>query len=225
MTENEMKKTAGAKTANFLEKNKKGLVAVLAVLVVLLVGYVVYTSVSAGAAEKNLSKIDEISYELTNGSAGLDENELNARRSDALAKLAQFASKGGVSGVRANLLCAEIAFQQKDYENAVSYWRNAAKAGKKSYTAPLAYFNMAVCYENLDNLSEAAANYKIAADSKDFIMKAHAKFNYGRVLEAMGKYSDAVAAYTELNDQLPDDSWAKLAKTRIITLQTEGKAE
>ena len=56
-------------------------------------------------------------------------------------------------------------------------------------------------------------------------MRSHAMFSYGRVLEAQGKYADAVAAYKDLNSNFPDDSWANLAKSRVIALQNEGKAE
>jgi len=225
MTENVEKITAGAKTANFLEKNKKGLVTVLVTVIVLLAGYIVFANVTTKGSLKNLEKVDAISYELTNGSAGLEADELNARKASALEKLAAYTSKGGVAGVRANLLCAEIAYSQEKYEDAVVYWKKAAAAGKKSYTAPLAYFNMAAAYENLNKLDDAAASYKLAADSKDFVMKTHAEYNYGRVLETQGKYAEAVAVYNALNDEMPDDTWAKLAKTRVIALQVAGKAE
>ena len=43
--------------------------------------------------------------------------------------------------------------------------------------------------------------------------------------EAKGDFKAAVEAYTALNDRTPEDTWAKLAKTRILTLQVEGKAE
>ena len=35
----------------------------------------------------------------------------------------------------------------------------------------------------------------------------------------------SVAAYKDLNSNFPDDSWANLAKSRVIALQNEGKAE
>ncbi|WP_051537980.1 tetratricopeptide repeat protein [Treponema sp. C6A8] len=225
MAEIEVKPTASSKAANFLEKNKKGLVTVLVAAVVILVAYIIFVSVSSSFNAKNLQKIDEISYALTNGSAGLSDDELAGRRTKALEDLASFVKNSGVSGVRANLLAADIAYQAGNKEDAVAYWKAAAKAGKKAYTAPIAYFNIASAYEDLDKLDDAAANYKLAADNKDFVMRSHAAFNYGRVLEAQGKYAEAVEAYTKLNDELPDDTFAKLAKTRIIQLKLEGKAE
>ena len=224
-TELEVKTTASSKAAGFLEKNKKVLVTVLVAAVVVLVAYTVAVSVGAKSNAKSLQKIDEISYALTNGSASLSDDELASRRTKALEDLSAFVKKSGVTGVRANLLAADVAYQAGNKEDAIAYWKAAAKAGKKAYTAPIAYFNIGSCYEDLDKLDDAAANYKLAADDKNFAMRAHAAFNYGRVLEAQGKVTEAVETYTKLNDELPDDSFAKLAKTRIILLQLEGKTE
>lgn len=217
--------TSSVKLNAFIEKNKKVLLTVLVVIVCAVVALVAVSAVSSNGSEKALSAIDEISYTLTHESSALEASELDARRADALGKLAAYTSKGGIAGARANMLCAEIVYQQEKYEDSINYWKATANKSKKSYLAPIAYYNIATCYEELNKLDDAAANYKLAADSKDFTLKGHAKFNYGRVLEAQGKYADAVTAYTELNDELPDDTWAKLAKTRIITLKVEGKAE
>lgn len=225
MTEREELQTSSGKLNAFIEKNRKALISALVAVIVLLVAFIVVSNVVSKSSDKNLAAIDEISYTLTNESASLEEAELNARRIDALDKLAAYNSKSGIVGARANMLSAELAYQQTKYDDAINYWKAVASKSSKTYLAPIAAFNIASCYEELNNLDEAAANYKAAADNKDFALKAHALFSYGRVLETQGKYADAVAAYTQLNDELPDDSWAKLAKTRIITLKAEGKAE
>ena len=67
-------------------------------------------------------------------------------------------------------------------------------------------------------------NNKIS-DDENYILRTHALFSYGRVLETMGKVTEAIAAYTEVNDISPDDDWAKLAKTRAIKLQLQEKSE
>ena len=218
-------KTAGEKFGAFLEKNKKGVAALLIVVLVLIAAFVIFEVVYSKNTEKNLSAVEAISYELTDGAAALEDSELTARMDSALEKLASYTNKGGVAGVRANLLAAEIEYQKKNYESAAAYWDAAASKGKKSYTAPLAYYNKASCLEENGDLDGAAAAYKLAADNENFILASHAKFSYGRVLEAKGDYAGAVQAYKELNDSDPDDSWANLAKSRIIALQNEGKAE
>ena len=101
----------------------------------------------------------------------------------------------------------------------------AIAKGKKSYTAPICSFNKGVCYENLNKTDDAVAAYKYAAEFADFGMAPHAYFSLGRILESKGDYAGAAEAYKTLNDKFAYEDWANLAKTRLITLQAEGKAE
>ena len=217
--------TASKKLAAFIEKNKKAFIAILIVLVCCLIGYIIFASVAKSNKAKNLQALDEISYELTHKSNDLEDAEVESRIATALEKAAPLTKKGGIVGARANLFCAELAFSQEKYEDAANYWKDAAVKAKKSYLAPISYFNLATCYENLGNADAALENYKLAADNNDFVMRAHAMFSYGRILETKGDYATAAAAYTELNDNFPGDSWAKLAKSRLISLKNEGKIE
>ena len=217
--------TASKKLAGFIEKNKKAFIAILIVLVCCLIGYIIFASVAKSNKSKNLQALDEISYELTSKSSDLEDAEIEARIATALEKAAPLTKKGGVVGARANMFCAELAFKQEKYEDAANYWKDAAAKAKKSYLAPISYFNLATCYENLGNVDAAMENYKLAADNNDFVMRTHAMFSYGRILEAKADYTKAAAAYTELNDNFPSDSWAKLAKSRLISLKNEGKIE
>ena len=217
--------TASKKLAAFIEKNKKAFIAILIVLVCCLIAYIVFASVAKSNKAKNLQALDEISYELTSKSSDLEDSEIETRIATALEKAAPLTKKGGIVGTRANMFCAELAFRQEKYEDAANYWKDAAAKAKKSYLAPISYFNLAACYENLGNVDAAGENYKLAADNKEFVMRAHAMFSYGRILETKGDYVAAAATYTELNDNFPSDSWAKLAKSRLISLKNEGKIE
>ncbi len=217
--------TASSKLSDFIGRNKKCLITILAVLVCLLIGFVIAVSVNNSNKVKGLQALDEITYEMTQKSSDIEEGEVATRLSTAFEKAEPYTKKGGIVGARANMLCADITYLQNKYEDSANYWKAAADKAKKTYIAPLSYFNAAACYEELGNLAEAEANYKIALDNKDFVMRSHAMFSYGRVLEAQSKYADALAAYKDLNSNFPDDSWANLAKSRIIALQNEGKAE
>ena len=213
------------KIGNLIEKNKVKFIVCLIVVACALAGYITTYAIYNSLKNKNLSRIDEITFTLTDKSGSLEESELEARSNTAIEQLAPFTKKSGIAGARANMICAEIAFQQKKYQESADFWKAAAKKAKKSYIAPIAYFSIGVCYEQLNNIDAAAENYKIAADNKSFVIKNHAKFSYGRVLEAQGKYAEAVSVFTEINDSNPDDSWAKLAKSRIIALKVQGKVE
>ena len=225
MAETEVKKSAGTKLNAFLEKNRKAVLVSFLVIIIALIAFISISVISSKNAEKDIARIDEISFSMTNNSATLEQTELDTRATTALEALKPFLKKNGIAGVRANMLAAEIAFLQKDYESAINYWDATFAKGKKVYTAPLALYNKAVCLEQLGKTEEAAKLYKDAADCEGFVLASHALFNYARVLETLGNYTEAVAAYKEVSDKYPSDKWANLAKTRVIALQVENKAE
>ena len=215
--------TASKKLAGFIEKNKKAFIAILIVLICCLIGYIVFATLAESSKEKTLQALDEISFEMTDKSSDLSDAEIASRLNTGFEKASAYAKKGGIVGARANMLCADITYQQKKYAESAGYWKAAAEKGKKTYLAPLCYFNLASCYEETGNIDDAATYYKLAADDNNFVVKTHAKFSYGRVLEAKGDFAGAAAAYTELNDNFSDDSWANLAKSRLIALKKDGK--
>ena len=153
----------------------------------------------------------------------LSEEELAERKKIAKEKLGQYLSKSGIVGVRSNMIAADLAFSERDFENAKSYWITAASKGKNSYTAALAYFNVAVCAEELNDLDTAISYYSRSADFTDFYLSPHARFSEGRVYEQKNDYANAKKAYTALVDSKPNDTWANLAKTRLLSLDIEGK--
>lgn len=217
------KASATEKLADFFQSYRKVLCAVLVVFVVFVLAFGIGALVSSRAAEKNIAVIDSIEYVLTNGSANLNAEELETRRTTALADLAKFNTKGGITGVRANMLSAEIKFIQKDYAAAADFWTKAAGKKKNAYTAPLCWFNAASAYEELNDLDKAENFYKMAADFADFDQVAHAKFSLGRVREAKGDKTGAVEVYSDLCAKTPDDSWAELAKSRLLALELADK--
>lgn len=225
MTEEKEEQTVSGKIGSFIEKNKKIFITVLVVVFCAVIGFVIYNTVANKAVLKNLQAIDEITYTLTSGSSSLEESEIELRRQNAIEQAAAYTSKGGIAGARANMLCAELTYEQKKYEDSAAYWKACAAKAKKSYIAPIAYFNLGVCYEELGKLDDAAANYKLAADNTDFMLRPHAMFSYSRLVEAKGDFELASKAYNELLDAYPDNEWAKLAKSRLIALKNDGKIE
>lgn len=219
------KKSLSENLGDFILRNLRVIFVFCGVLLLGAVCAVVVISVNEKTIEKGLGKIDLISYELTNKSYDLSETEIAARQDKAVSSLSELVGKSGIVGVRANMLSAEIYYQKKDFENARSAWLAAAQKGKNTYIAPIAFFNAASCSEELGNLDDAAAGYKSASEVKDFYEAAHALFSLGRVQEAKGDFVAATASYQALVDKSPEDSWAKLAKNRLVSLKISGKVE
>lgn len=219
------KKSLSENLGDFILRNLRVIFVFCGVLLLGAVCAVVVISVNEKTIEKGLGKIDLISYELTNKSYDLSETEIAARQDKAVSSLSELVGKSDIVGVRANMLSAEIYYQKKDFENARSAWLAAAQKGKNTYIAPIAFFNAASCSEELGNLDDAAAGYKSASEVKDFYEAAHALFSLGRVQEAKGDFVAAAASYQALVDKSPEDSWAKLAKNRLVSLKISGKVE
>ena len=219
------KATASERLSQFMLKYRMQIIILTAVIVTGIVAYGVSAAVVSSLTAKGISFVDTVEYEFTKDSDSLSDAEIETRRGEAMTKLTPYLSKGGIVGVRANMLAADITYARKDYAAAKSHWSAAASKGAKSYTAPLAYYNMAVCDENTGNLTDAAANYGKASDVKDFPLASHARFSEARTYEALGDYKKASEAYTKLTAAARADAWTNLAETRLIALKAEGKIE
>lgn len=124
------------------------------------------------------------------------------------------------------MLAAEIYYQKRDFTNARLSYVAAAERGKKSYTAPINYYNAAVCSESLEDNEKALEYYDAAVSYSDrFLLRNHALFSLGRVAEGLENYAKANEAYTELSEGKVKDDWSSAAKSRLIALKIAGKIE
>lgn len=211
------------KVGGFLLRNRGVIITCALICCLAVVGCCIAFAVIETSNKKNLAKIDNIEYTLTKDSAALSESDLSTRREEALKELTPLLSKGGIVGVRANMLAADVMMQKKNYESARTYWLAAQKDGKKSYTAPICYFNAAACSEELNDNQNAITYYENATKDKDFYLVTEALFNLGRVEETAGDYKKAGEAYKQLIDKYKYDGWTNLAESRFIQLEAEGK--
>lgn len=213
------KQNTEEKVEGFMARNRGFIICLIAVVALVVVALCVIVGVTDSSVKKGLSKVDSIEYTLTRDSASLSDEDALSRQTLALDSLKPFVSKKNVVGVRANMLTADILFEQKKYEESKKAWLDAANAGKKSYTAPVCYFNAALCAEELDDLASAAELYEKAASAPDFLLVTHALFSQGRVLETSSKTAEALEVYKTLVEKYSGDSWANLAQSRIIALE------
>lgn len=205
--------------ADFLD-SKRNVLLVLLVLIIVGVGvFAAVTVIGGKSSSKALAVLDTISYNLTNESEKCTDSELSTRREVAFKALTPYLNKKGVAGVRANMLAAEIAYSNKDYESAANYWVTAASRDKKSYTNGLCLFNAGSAFEEIDKLDSALDCYTKASNNKDNLLASHAKFSAARVMESKGDTAGALEAYKDINDKSPDTQWGQLAKTRVIALE------
>jgi TolA-binding protein len=129
------------------------------------------------------------------------------------------------AGRRALFLKGDIYFRFKDYDNAADAYKKFATDYPKSYDAPIAIYNTAVCYESTGKAKEAEAEYlKIYNNYKgSYALMPKLIFTLGRLAEADKRYAEAEKYYNQISSEYSGSSYSRYAQDRIILMQAEGQ--
>lgn len=221
--ENEKKTFADLLTL-FIVKFRFVLLGILVAGILAIVAVGVVSSMNEKAVKAGLTEVDKITDEYA--TLKFSETTDTAKEDELIAKAQAVADKNGpvVVKVRANILVAEIQYGRKNYEAARAAWLAAAEADKESYTFGLCNYQCGICSDELGDYDNAVAYLNAAAESEDFADVPRALFNIGRIEESRGNYEKAAETYKKLFADYPSDQWATLAKSRLISLSVDGKA-
>lgn len=221
--ENEKKTFADLLTL-FIVKFRFVLLGILVAGILAIVAVGIVSSMNEKAVKAGLTEVDKITDEYA--TLKFSETTDTAKEDELIAKAQAVADKNGpvVVKVRANILVAEIQYGRKNYEAARAAWLAAAEADKKSYTFGLCNYQCGICSDELGDYDNAVAYLNAAAESEDFADVPRALFNIGRIEESRGNYEKAAETYKKLFADYPSDQWATLAKSRLISLSVDGKA-
>lgn len=207
----------------FIVKFKFVFLGIFVVGLIAIIAYGVISSSKEKAVKAGLAEIDAVTTEYAE--LKIAETTDTAKEDALLARAQAIADKNNpaVVKVRAQMVIAEIQFDRKNFEAARTAWLAAAEADKKSYTYGLCNYQCGICSEELGDLDNAVAYLKTAAESDGFAVVPRVLFNIGRIEETRGNFDKAVESYKKLVTDYPSDQWASLAKSRIITLDLDGK--
>jgi len=207
----------------FIVKFKFVFLGIFVVGLIAIIAYGVISSSNEKAVKAGLAEIDAVTTEYAE--LKIAETTDSAKEDALLARAQAIADKNTptVVKIRAQMVIAEIQFDRKNYEAARTAWLAAAEADKKSYTYGLCNYQCGICSEELGDLDNAVAYLKTAAESEGFAVVPRVLFNIGRIEETRGNIDKAVESYKKLVTDYPSDQWASLAKSRIITLDIDGK--
>ena len=226
--EKEEKKTVSSRVNAWLTKYRIVLLSVVGLLIVAAIVFAIIYYVDLNTREKGFNELDDLQYQyvtVKNENAPSEEtDEQKAKVQEILIQVKNLSEKNkkNAVGSRAYMFEAEIEFSLADYTAAKASWIKAAEANEKAYTAPLCWYNAAICSENLNDIDGAVELLLKAVDRKDFSMKARALYSLGRIEDQRKNYDKAVEYYTKLNDEFSGITWAQIAKSRIIALEADG---
>lgn len=224
MADNVESLDTGKKVEGFITRHRPLFLGLLITLVLGVLALIAVIAIHEQSTKKDLSAISAAEFALTKALPdGYTELDVAARQETALAAVEGYLKKSGAVGVRANMLYADIAFQKADYATALESYATAARLSKKSYTAPMCWFNAGVCAEETGNVADALTYYQSAADyTGEFLLASHALFSIGRIKDASGDCAGAAEVYQKLVDGYEGTAWAKLAQSRLIDLKAAG---
>ena len=157
-----------------------------------------------------------------------DVAKKEALQKDLLARLDGLADRGGrlYGTQRALMLRADLRFELSAWDEAAADYRELARRFPRSYLAPIARFNEAVCLEEKDDAEGAKAVYTdIVTRWKENAVVPRALFALGRLAEGTQAWDDAKSRYEQLDAEWPSSSWTQLATNRLVALKVEGKIQ
>ncbi len=206
----------------FFSKTQKFWVVFLILLVVAIIAIGVFSTLTTKSKMQGANFLDSAVFNLMKANSTLEGEELVAAENKFLTDVKSFADSNGKNDntVRAYMIVAETYFKNEDWANSLDAWLKAAENGK-SYLSGISYYNAAVCYEQLADVTNAEKYYSLALSNSDFELKPHAMFNLARLLETQGKTEQAIAEYKDILNSYSDSEWADLANSRLIVIDTQ----
>ena len=234
MKEKEVNLTASQKISSklndFIGRHAKLLVAIAALVIVLIIVLAVALTMMQSASEKKFNDLLDLEAQYSSLSLMSSDDEAYQSTADEFIKSADAliasSSLKEYPGAKAELLLADLAFSQENYQDAADHYRAVADAQSGSYLAEVAIMNEAACYDNLGDQAKALELYNYVFDTfgTDSAYAPKALFNAGRLYEAMGDTELAKASFEQLTGlYLMTESgtvseYARLAQSHLVTM-------
>jgi tetratricopeptide (TPR) repeat protein len=206
----------------FIQKYRRHIITGAAVIFAALAVFIISLTLVNTVRKNAISRAEELNrrYEVLRFSIA-DESKKEDIQT-LLDDCTAFAEKtSGIAGARVWSIIAGIRADKKEWDEAEHAWNSAAKAGAKTYLAPVSLFNAAAAAEEGGNSEKAIELYtQCVAEGAGFPSIARAQFSIGRLYEAQKNKDAALEAYRKVVDNYSKDTvWSNLAQSRIINLQ------
>jgi tetratricopeptide (TPR) repeat protein len=207
--------------ADFIQKNRKKIVAGMVSAAALLAAFIGWISWRDFTQAKAISRVEDFAkrYEILR----IDISD-PAKAEDVqtlLDELNAFGEKtSAYAGARAYSVAAGIYFDKKEWAEAEKAWIKAARLAPKIYLAPAALYNAAVAAEEQGNIPQAIDLYtEILVYGEQFPAAVRAQYAIGRLREEQADIEAAIAAYRAVIEKWPAETvWGNLAHSRIIAI-------
>lgn len=210
--------------ADFIQRHRVLLIIGFLAVLAALLAYGIFDYVSAQRELKYIG-LTEQAQESYSKYLYAEGDEKDSLREEIKTKLDEVLNAGGkrYAKERAHFLSGTVAVEDKDWASAAEHYMAIFDGYPRSYLAPVAAFDAAGAYEESGDTDTAITVLKKLVDiySETSSVAPRALFNLGRLQDTTGSTAEALLTYNRLVDLYPDSNWTKLARTRIIALNTE----
>jgi tetratricopeptide (TPR) repeat protein len=220
----------------FIQKHRKPIFVAAGIILLILVFCIAALAVMDVLRARAISSVEEFGSRYEELRPLISEESSADKVTQLLAELEVFAKKNsgnaisnalgratGYAGGKAWSIIGSIYGEKKDWAAAEAAWASAAKAARKTYLAPVAFFNAGAAAEEQGKTEEAIKYYTDSlASSVDFPAAPRAQFAIGRLRESLHETDAAIEAYRSvISGWSYDQVWTSLAHSRIIALEAE----
>jgi predicted negative regulator of RcsB-dependent stress response len=226
MADGAEKQNVGGVVLQIVYKIRFVIIGLLAAGVLAVIAVGVYSAFDSAAKKGSSSMIDSIEKrcaafaEQPNPEKKAEEKKAIAAEAEALARK----YPGRPASQRGFMALAKLSAEDEDFDAAEKDYLRAADLKKKSYLTPVALLDAAVMAERAGRAEDALKHVeRVIKDYADFPSGlSYVYFTAGRLNESKKAYEKAVESYKKMEELYPGDNWTNLAKSRIISLKSQG---
>jgi tetratricopeptide (TPR) repeat protein len=207
--------------SNALERGRTPLLIVIGAAIVIVIVFAIYTQIAGARADKAAGLAATIQTDFSSWGSETDKTKKADLQKTLTSEIDGVVKKfpRSYGAQRALFIRADMAYEEKDWKNAVADYELVAKRFPSSYLAPVCLANAAAASEQLGDQKQAIALNKQILDFKGLTPELpRALFSLGRLSEEIDNTKDAATYYNQLINTYPSSGWTNLARDRIIYL-------
>ena len=227
-------KNAESRTAenvinDFIGKYRKVLLAAGIIILVAVVAVCAAVGIIQSRNENMFNSLLDLENRY-NSILAMDDTsaEYAAERDSFISDAEALSAEAGLKkyqGAKAELMIADLLFDEGDYQSAADRYNAVASAQSGTYLGPLALMNAAAAYDEMGSTDEALSLYNVVFDTygSDNAFAPKALFNAARIYEAQGNIELAKATFEQLtglyaSSPSGESEYAKMAEAHLIAL-------
>ncbi len=207
----------------FMSRNRRWLLLGAITAAVAIVVVVVVVEVRDRRLEESLRLVERAAdrYDEWIAAEGDDRESIEAEIMGTLDEVIADYSRL-YSAQRALFIRGRMHLEEERWEEAAADFRALSERFPDSHLALIALSNEAVAWEQGGNLERAFETYIDLAEEREARnpLRARALFSAGRLQEQLGDDDAARDHYDTLVSEYSDSEWTKLARNRILVLET-----